>query len=102
MKTGFIAAAGAAFAALLTLTTPAWASGNHEGGHGPAGTDPSIGSSGPKRLPDGSVFLPKPAQRQMRVRTFVGEAKLRIKAGSSMRDLNALTIHFLHFGNIAS
>lgn len=37
--------------------------------HGDAPAAPSV--SGPQRQPDGSVFLPKPAQRQLGVRTFV-------------------------------
>jgi len=44
----------------------------HEGhdDEGPAATT----SNGPARLPDGSVFLPKAAQRQLAVRTFVTQA----------------------------
>lgn len=39
------------------------------------GDSPAIASAnGPQRLPDGSVFLPKPAQRQLGVRTLVAEA----------------------------
>lgn len=45
--------------------TPAWAADDH--GHGDA--PPSASVNSPKRLPDGSVFLPKPAQRQIGVRT---------------------------------
>lgn len=40
--------------------------------HGDAPAAPS--ANGPQRLPDGSVFLPKPAQRQLGVRTLVVEA----------------------------
>lgn len=95
MKTRFvISAAGAAFsAALLTITVPVWASGDHEGGHGAVEAELSITSSGPKRLPDGSVFLPKPAQRQMGVRTLVGESKQLPRAtelsGKVVMDPNA-------------
>ncbi|ABM39838.1 efflux RND transporter periplasmic adaptor subunit [Polaromonas naphthalenivorans] len=95
MKTRFvISAAGAAFsAALLTFTVPVWASGDHEGGHGAAEADLSVIGSGPKRLPDGSVFLPKPAQRQMGVRTLVGESKQLPRAtelsGKVVMDPNA-------------
>lgn len=95
MKTSFlIPAACAAFClALLTFTIPVFAAGDHEGGHGPAEAVPSGGSMGPKRLPDGSVFLPKPAQRQMRVRTLVGEAKQLPRAtelsGKVVMDPNA-------------
>ncbi|NMM05380.1 HlyD family efflux transporter periplasmic adaptor subunit [Polaromonas sp.] len=77
MKKRFLTSAvcAALCASLLALTAPVWAAGDHEGGHGPAGADPAATGSGPKRLPDGSVFLPKPAQRQMGVRTLVGEVK---------------------------
>ena len=37
--------------------------------HGDAATPPS--ANGPQRQPDGSVFLPKPAQRQLGVRTLL-------------------------------
>ncbi len=40
--------------------------------HGDAPAAPS--ANGPQRQPDGSVFLPKPAQRQLGVRTLVTEA----------------------------
>ena len=40
--------------------------------HGNAPAAPS--ANGPQRQPDGSVFLPKPAQRQLGVRTLVTEA----------------------------
>jgi cobalt-zinc-cadmium efflux system membrane fusion protein len=49
---------------------PALAGEGHDHGDGPAA--PS--ASGPQRLPDGSVFLTKPAQRQLGVRTVVTEA----------------------------
>ena len=52
-------------AALLTLAAPAWAGEGHD--HGDAA--PVVSGDGPKRLPDGSVFLPNPAQRQIGVRT---------------------------------
>lgn len=54
-------------AMLLIITTPVWASEGHD--HGDAA--PAVSGDGPKRLPDGSVFLPKPAQRQIAVRTLV-------------------------------
>ncbi|UDF37841.1 UNVERIFIED_ORG: HlyD family efflux transporter periplasmic adaptor subunit (plasmid) [Shinella sp. XGS7] len=58
-----------ALAAALSLgTTAAFAGDGHDHGDAPAATN----SNGPQRLPDGSVFLPKPAQRQMSVRTLVG------------------------------
>lgn len=51
-------------AVFLTIVSPLWAAGDH-------GTDTAaVATSGPKRLPDGSVFLPKPAQRQIGVRTL--------------------------------
>lgn len=60
-------------AVLLVLTAPAWADDGHD--HG--GVAPAVSDDGPKRLPDGSVFLPKPAQRQISVRTVVlAEAEL--------------------------
>ncbi len=58
-----------ALATALSLgLTPAQAGDGHDHGDAPAATN----SNGPQRLPDGSVFLPKPAQRQMSVRTLVG------------------------------
>lgn len=53
----------------------------------------ALSGSGPKRQPDGSVFLPKPAQRQMGVRTLVGEVKQLPRAtelsGKVVMDPNA-------------
>lgn len=57
-------------AALVALAVPAWAAEGHN--HGEA-TGPANGN-GPQRLPDGSVFLPKPAQHQLSVRTTVAKA----------------------------
>jgi cobalt-zinc-cadmium efflux system membrane fusion protein len=94
MKTRFLpsAASAALCAALLSLTASAWASPGHEGGHAADGDAVST-SSGPKRLPDGSVFLPKPAQRQMGVRTLVSESKQLPRAtelsGKVVMDPNA-------------
>ncbi len=51
---------------LLIVAAPAWADAGHD--HGEAA--PAVSGDGPKRLPDGSVFLPKPAQRQIAVRTL--------------------------------
>lgn len=59
-----------AFAAAGTLSTQALA---HEGHDEAKAAAPVSGS--PQRLPDGSVFLPKPAQRRFGVRTFVAERK---------------------------
>ncbi len=51
---------------LAAFVTTAWAGDGHDHGDAP----PAANSNGPKRLPDGSVFLPKPAQRQIGVRTL--------------------------------
>ncbi len=50
---------------LTTWVTLAWAGDGHDQGDASAATT----GNGPKRLPDGSVFLPKPAQRQLGLRT---------------------------------
>lgn len=51
----------------LTLSTSLVRAGEgHDHGDGP----PAADGNGPKRLPDGSVFLPKPAQRQIGIRTL--------------------------------
>jgi hypothetical protein len=55
--------------ALAGLTT-VHAGDGHD--HGDAPAAPS--ANGPQRQPDGSVFLPKPAQRQLGVRTVATEA----------------------------
>ena len=77
MKTRFLtsAASTAICVALLTTTLSAWAGPGHDGGHDGPQADAAVTGRGPQRLPDGSVFLPKPAQRQMGVRTLVGEVK---------------------------
>ncbi|MBL8521346.1 MAG: efflux RND transporter periplasmic adaptor subunit [Betaproteobacteria bacterium] len=49
----------------LMLAMPAWAGPGHDHGDGA----PVAASDAPKRQPDGSVFLPKAAQRQLQVRT---------------------------------
>jgi hypothetical protein len=54
----------------LAGPTPVHAGEGHDHGNAPAA--PS--ANGPQRQPDGSVFLPKPAQRQLGVRTLVTEA----------------------------
>jgi hypothetical protein len=54
----------------LTGWDPAHAGPGHD--HGDAPAAPS--ANGPQRQLDGSVFLPKPAQRQLGVRTVVTEA----------------------------
>ena len=53
-------------AALLVAAPLAWSGPGHD--HGDEGTTPMAGD-GPRREPDGSVSLPKPAQRQLGVRT---------------------------------
>ena len=55
------------FILALSAMPVAMAGGGHD--HGDGGAAPS--ANGPQRLPDGSVFLPKPAQRQLGVRTQV-------------------------------
>ena len=57
---------------LIALAGPTPVHGGEGHDHGGAAAAPS--ANGPKRLPDGSVFLPKPAQRQLGVRTVVTEA----------------------------
>ncbi len=56
---------------LLALCLATQASEGHDhGGAAPAAAT----ANGPQRQPDGSVFLPKPAQRQLGVRTLLTEA----------------------------
>ncbi len=68
----------------------AFAGDGHD--HGDEGPAP-VGGNGPRRLPDGSVFLPKPAQRQIGVRTLVTEAgnlpRTVALAGKVVMDPNA-------------
>jgi cobalt-zinc-cadmium efflux system membrane fusion protein len=59
----------------VALSMPAWAADEH--GHDHGDSAPAGNSNGPSRQPDGSVFLPKAAQRQLTVRTLmVKEADL--------------------------
>jgi multidrug efflux pump subunit AcrA (membrane-fusion protein) len=51
--------------AFAVSATPVWSGEGHDHGDSP----PAAAGNGPKRQPDGSVFLPKPAQRQIGVRT---------------------------------
>lgn len=51
--------------------TPVQAGEGHD--HGEASAPAASRSNGPQRQPDGSVFLPKPAQRQLGVRTWVAQ-----------------------------
>ena len=57
---------------VLALVGPLTAQAGEGHDHGDAPAAPS--ANGPQRQPDGSVFLPKPAQRQLGVRTLVTEA----------------------------
>lgn len=62
-------------------------------GHDHGDAPPAASGNGPRRLPDGSVFLPKPAQRQIGVRTVLVEAGQLPKAtelsGKVVMDPNA-------------
>ena len=62
-------------------------------GHDHGDAPPAASGNGPKRQPDGSVFLPKPAQRQLTVRTLLlTEAELARAfelAGKVVMDPNA-------------
>ena len=83
---------------LLCATPLAQAGEGHD--HGDSGAAPS--ANGPQRLPDGSVFLPKPAQRQLGVRTLTtadaelprsveltGKVLMDPNAGGKVQPLNA-------------
>ena len=76
--------------ALAGATWNALADEGHD--HGDEGPAVAAGN-GPRRLPDGSVFLPKPAQRQIGVRTLVAEAgqlpRTFVLAGKVVMDPNA-------------
>lgn len=76
-------------AAALSAPVPASAGPGHDHGDAP----PAPSGNGPSRQPDGSVFLPKPAQRQLGVRTLVTAAGQHAKAfelaGSVVMDPNA-------------
>lgn len=95
MKMRFLTSAAftACCIVLLAVAAPAWAGPGHDGGHDGAETGMALSGNGPKRQPDGSVFLPKPAQRQMGVRTMVGEVKQLPRAtelsGKVVMDPNA-------------
>lgn len=66
-------------AALLAGALPVRAADDH--GHDHSGPAPAANANGPSRRPDGSVFLPKPAQYQLSVRT------MRVQAGELARTL---------------
>lgn len=76
-------------AAVLSAPLPALAGPGHDHGDSP----PTPTGNGPSRQPDGSVFLPKPAQRQLGVRTLVAatgqHAKAFELAGTVVMDPNA-------------
>lgn len=79
-----------ALAALaMGLASLAWASGDHD--HGTSA--PVARTGGPSRQPDGSVFLPKPSQRQLSIRTEVAQeralARTHELAGRMVMDPNA-------------
>jgi hypothetical protein len=60
-------------AMLAFLVGPAFSAPGH--GHDHDEAPVAANSNGPKRLPDGSVFLPKLSQRQLSVRTLLTERK---------------------------
>lgn len=78
-----------AIAFSAALATTAHADEGHSHGEAPAAAN----TNGPQRLPDGSVFLPKPAQRQLAVRTVVAESadlpRTTELAGKVLMDPNA-------------
>lgn len=74
--------------ALLTAAAPAWAHGDEDHsqdkkptaaaapGAGALGTAGTVReATGPQRLPDGSLFVPKAVQRQLGIRTVLAEVK---------------------------
>jgi len=86
---------------VLSAVPQAQAGEGHD--HGDSGAAPSAGGQqGTQRLPDGSVFLPKPAQRQLGVRTMTtveaelprsveltGKVLMDPNAGGKVQPLNA-------------
>lgn len=76
-------------ATALSAPLPALAGPGHDHGDAP----PAPTGNGPSRQPDGSVFLPKPAQRHLGVRTLVAatgqHAKAFELAGTVVMDPNA-------------
>ena len=70
-RVALIASAVTLWVLVLSALSPAHAGPGHDHGDGPAAPSAKGSTSGPQRLPDGSVFLPKPAQRQLGVRTLV-------------------------------
>lgn len=97
MNTHLILSAAALLLA-LGFTSASHAGEGHDHGDAPAAAN----TSGPQRLPDGSVLLPKPAQRQLGVRTLVtapgelpqsvelnGKVVMDPNAGGKVQPLNA-------------
>jgi cobalt-zinc-cadmium efflux system membrane fusion protein len=76
---------------VVVLSTMPLAQAGEGHDHGGGGAAPS--ANGPQRLPDGSVFLPKPAQRQLGVRVLTtADAELPRSvelAGKVLMDPNA-------------
>lgn len=68
---------GAAIGIVLAMPN-AWAGAGHDHSHD-AGPIAASGNA-PQRLPDGSVFLPKPAQRQLAVRTVLAQKRTEARA----------------------
>lgn len=81
-----------AFGALLTGATASF-DAKAGPGHDHGDEAPAAAGNAPRRLPDGGVFLPKPTQRQLAVRTMVAEEKSVPKTveltGLVMADPNA-------------
>lgn len=79
-------------ATLITALSAGGASASPGHNHGDEAA-PAASADGPKRLPDGSVFLPKLSQRQLAVRTIITERKELPKAfelvGRVVMDPNA-------------
>lgn len=88
----------AALVLALGVSLPSLAGDGHDHG-GPAATP---NANGPQRLPDGAVYLPKPAQRQLGVRTLPteeaelprsfelnGKVVMEPNAGGKVQPLNA-------------
>ena len=50
---------------------PAWA----DAGHGHDAAPATVNGNAPRRLPDGTVFLPKPSQRPLQLRTTLAERR---------------------------
>ena len=65
------AAALACSALLVTVSAPALAGPGHDHGEEPA----AAAGNAPKRQPNGHVFVPKPSQRQLAIRTVITELK---------------------------